>query len=79
MLSIRPDLRSYSRAAYLREINGDIDGAVDALLKAANAGVAGQENRSWVLFNLGKLLTDQGKLDSANYIFKSILDERPSF
>ncbi len=27
MVEIRPDLRSYSRVSYLREIHGDVDGA----------------------------------------------------
>jgi hypothetical protein len=31
MISIRPDIRSYSRASYLREIHGDYPGAIDAM------------------------------------------------
>jgi tetratricopeptide (TPR) repeat protein len=79
MLEIRPDLRSYARASYLRELYGDINGAVDAMLKAADAGVTGQENRAWVLYNLGNLFLNSGKTDTAEYIFKGILDERPNY
>jgi tetratricopeptide (TPR) repeat protein len=38
MVSIRPDIRSYSRISYLREIYGDIDGAIDAMKLAVDAG-----------------------------------------
>jgi tetratricopeptide (TPR) repeat protein len=79
MLSIRPDLRSYSRASYLRELHGKKEEAIDAMIMAANAGVTGQENRAWVLYNLGLLLIDQNKLDSAEYIFRGIFEERPEY
>ncbi len=38
MVSIRPDIRSYSRISYLREIYGDIPGAIDAMKLAVDAG-----------------------------------------
>ena len=79
MLSIRPDLRSYSRASYLRELHGDVRGAIDAMKMAADAGVSGQENRAWALYNLGKLFLNQGKLDTAAYIFNGVLEERPDY
>jgi hypothetical protein len=43
MMAIRPDLRSYSRVSYLREIFGDIPGAREAMLMAIQAGYPGQE------------------------------------
>ncbi len=47
MISIRPDLRSYSRIAYLREIHGDIPGAIEAMKMAVDAGSPGDENTEW--------------------------------
>ena len=79
MLSIRPDLRSYSRASYIREIHGEKQAAIDAMLLAANSGVTGQENRAWALHNLAKMLLEQGKLDSSKFIFEGILEERPNY
>lgn len=38
MVSIRPDLRSYSRISYLREIHGDYPGAIEAMKMAVEAG-----------------------------------------
>lgn len=79
MLSIRPDLRSYSRASYLRELHGDLRGAREAMRLACNAGVHGQENRAWALYYLGKLFLEEGKLDTATYILNGILEERPNY
>jgi tetratricopeptide (TPR) repeat protein len=79
MLSIRPDLRSYARASYLRELHGDLDGAIAAMRLACDAGVAGQESRAWALYQLGMLYLQQGKADTAAYIFKGILEERPNY
>ncbi len=41
MVSIRPDIRSYSRISYLREIHGDIPGAIEAMELAVEAGAPG--------------------------------------
>ncbi|HET6992555.1 MAG TPA: tetratricopeptide repeat protein, partial [Bacteroidia bacterium] len=38
MISIRPDMRSYSRVSYLREIYGDMPGAISAMKLAVSAG-----------------------------------------
>jgi tetratricopeptide (TPR) repeat protein len=79
MLMVRPDLRSYSRASYLRELYGDLQGAEEAMSLAANAGVWGQESRVWSLHNLANLYFQQGKLDTAEFIEKGILEERPNY
>ncbi len=79
MLSLRPDLRSYSRAAHLREIHGDLFGAKAAMRLACDAGVTGQENRAWALFQFANLFLKEGKLDTAEFIYKGILEERPNY
>lgn len=79
MLGLRPDLRSYARASYLRELHGDQAGAIAAMRMAVDAGVAGQENRAWVLYHLGMLYAQAGKLDTAAYIFNGTLEERPNY
>jgi tetratricopeptide (TPR) repeat protein len=79
MLGVRPDLRSYARASYLRELHGSDSGAIEAMKWAADAGVFGQENRAWALYTLGRLFLNEGKLDTADYIFKGILEERPEY
>lgn len=79
MLSLKPDLRAYARAAYLRELHGDREGAVHAMKMACDAGVFGQENRAWALYQLGRLYFNQGRPDTAAYIYRGILEERPNY
>jgi tetratricopeptide (TPR) repeat protein len=79
MIATRPDLRSYSRVAYLRELHGDLDGALEAMRLAANAGVTGTEQRAWVLYNSGLLLLQKNATPEAERVFKGILDERPHY
>jgi len=79
MLSLRPDLRSYARASYLRELHGDNAGAIEAMRLAVDAGVPGHENRAWVLYHLGMLYLQTGKLDTAAFIFNGTLEERPNY
>jgi tetratricopeptide (TPR) repeat protein len=79
MMKARPDLRSYARASYLRELHGDRDGAIGAMKLAADAGVYGAESREWALYNLGNIFLGMGKLDTAAFIYKGILEERPSY
>ena len=79
MLGLRPDLRSYARASYLRELHGDNAGAIAAMRMAVDAGVPAQESRAWVLYHLGLLYAQAGKLDTAAYIFNGTLEERPNY
>ncbi len=62
MISIRPDIRSYSRIAYLREIFGDIPGAIEAMKLAVDAGSTGDENTEWCRVQLGMLYEKTGKI-----------------
>ena len=79
MLSIRPDINSYSRASYLREIYGELDASIEAMKLAADAGMTGQESRAWALYNLGNLFFISGKIDTAAFIYNGILEERPDY
>ena len=79
MLSIRPDIKSYSRASYLREIYGQLDASIEAMKLAADAGMTGLESRAWALYNLGNLYFISGKTDTAAFIYNGILEERPDY
>ncbi|MCI4666660.1 MAG: tetratricopeptide repeat protein [Bacteroidia bacterium] len=79
MMSIRPDIRSYSRVSYLREIHGDMEGAIDAMKLAVKAGYPGYEETAWAGLILGQLLEAQGQLDRAEEVFKGILAERENY
>ena len=55
MVDLRPDLASYSRVAYLRELHGDIAGAIDAMQLAVSAAGPATENTEYVRVQLGNL------------------------
>jgi tetratricopeptide (TPR) repeat protein len=79
MISIRPDIRSYSRIAYLREIHGDIPGAIDAMKLAVTAGAPGDENTEWCRFQMGRLYEKIGKLKEAEMNYTITLNNRENY
>jgi tetratricopeptide (TPR) repeat protein len=79
MVSVRPDIRSYSRVSYLREIYGDVEGAKQAIKLAIAAGYPGLEQTEWTRCVLGHLYESTGNLDSAEYVYNVALRERPDY
>lgn len=79
MTSIRPDLRSYSRIAYLRQIYGDYPGAIDAMKMAVESGVPGLESTEWARVQLGDLYLNSGKVDSGRLQYRYSLVYRPNY
>jgi len=79
MISIRPDIRSYSRIAYLREIHGDIPGAIDAMKLAVTAGAPGDENTEWCRVQTGKLYEQWGKMKEAEMQYAIALNNRENY
>jgi tetratricopeptide (TPR) repeat protein len=79
MISIRPDMRSYSRIAYLREIHGDYPGAIEAMQMAVESGVPGDEGTEWCRIQLGKLYEKTGEVEKAKLLYQIALQNRPSY
>ena len=79
MVKIRPDLRSYSRVSYLREIYGDIEGAEKAMVSAVKAGAPGYESTAWARQTLGEMYQRYGEPEKARQQFETILRERPNY
>jgi len=79
MVSIRPDLRSYSRISYLREIHGEMEGAIEAMDMAVKACFPGQEQTEWSRVNLGKLYEKSGQLDHAEMHYRMALEHRANY
>jgi tetratricopeptide (TPR) repeat protein len=79
MLSIRPDLRSYSRASYLREIYGDYPGAIAAMKMAVQAGAPGDEATEWARIQLGHLYENTGDLLNAEMHYTLSNEARPGY
>lgn len=79
MISIKPDLRSYSRVSYLREIHGDVDGSLQAMGMAADAGYPGYEQTAWTRLTLGNLLKTYGRNEEAEAQYKYAMQQRPNY
>ncbi len=79
MISIRPDIRSYARISYLREIHGNNQGAIEAAKLATEAGYPGLEQSEWTRCILAHLYENKASLDSAEYEYKTALNYRPNY
>lgn len=79
MVSIRPDIRSYSRISYLREIYGDYKGSIEAAKMAVSSGYPGLEQTEFSRIVLAHLYETTGKLDTAEYQYHTALNERPDY
>jgi len=73
MIDLRPDLSSYSRISYARELHGDMDGAIEAMRQAVQAGGPTTENTQWVRVQLGNLHFNTGDLTSAERQYQESL------
>jgi tetratricopeptide (TPR) repeat protein len=79
MVAIRPDLRSYARVSYVREVHGDINGAIEAMKMAVGAGVPGREEKAWARNTLGNMYLNRGDLKRAEMELLIALQERPNY
>jgi tetratricopeptide (TPR) repeat protein len=79
LMAIRPDLRSYSRVSYLREIHGDYEGAKEAMLMAVKSGSIGLEQTEWCRVQLGKLYEATGDLENATKHYQMAAAARENY
>ena len=79
MVDLRPDLASYSRVSYLRELHGDLPGAIEAMELAVEAGGPSVENTEYVRVQLGHLHLARGDLAAAEAAFHAALDRLPDY
>jgi tetratricopeptide (TPR) repeat protein len=79
MVDLRPDLASYSRVSYLRELHGDVAGAIMAMETAVASGIPGAEETAWAQVQLGNLYLNSGDVDRAEAIYRETLYYRPDY
>jgi tetratricopeptide (TPR) repeat protein len=60
-----PDLRAHGRAAYLRWLHDDVEGALESMDDALRAGSRDAEAMAWCYVDLGMMLWHQARLDAA--------------
>ncbi|MDQ4076962.1 MAG: tetratricopeptide repeat protein [Chloroflexota bacterium] len=73
MVALRPDLASYSRVSYLRELHGDMPAAIEAMKQAVDVGMPGTESWLWAQAQLGHLYFNSGDLAQAEAIYQEAL------
>ena len=73
MLDRRPSLASLSRASYLRELNGDVPGAITAMTQAAIAGAGSTSDVAYVETLMGDLHQGAGSLPEAEAAYRRAL------
>lgn len=77
-LDLRPDQSSYSRAAQLLWLTGDIESARFLLLKAIAAGSSAPENTAWCRARLALMYFHAGELVSADSVLTEALRDNPN-
>ncbi|HEV2766481.1 MAG TPA: tetratricopeptide repeat protein [Acidimicrobiales bacterium] len=76
MLDLRPGLPALARTSYLRELHGDVPGAIEAMTRAAAAG-SRPDDVARVSALLGDLYLLQGHLEAATAAYEEALESSP--
>jgi len=80
MVDLRPDVASYARAAYIRELFGDMEGAVEIMSRAVRAASSRDLERSaWCRVQLGNLLFSSGRLAEAEAQYQAAIQIFPNY
>jgi Flp pilus assembly protein TadD len=79
MVSLRPNLASYARVAYARELTGDLVGAHEAMQLAREAAGGEPEPTAWSLVELSKLELTLGRVAEARRHVRQALEIFPGY
>jgi tetratricopeptide (TPR) repeat protein len=79
MVDLRPDISSYSRISYVRELHGDVEGAIEAMQMAVQSGGPNMEGTDWTRVQLGHLYFNTGKLNEAETQYRLALEAHPEY
>jgi tetratricopeptide (TPR) repeat protein len=79
MVDLKPNLASYARVSYFRELHGDLDGAVEAMRLAVSAGGDSPESVAYVQTLLGNLEFSRGRLRAAGAAYATALARLPDY
>jgi tetratricopeptide (TPR) repeat protein len=76
---LKPGVAAYARISYLRELQGDVHGALRAMRLARGAAVANPPAIAFSSALLGELALDLGRYDLARREFRTALAAQPGF
>ncbi len=81
LLDLRPgNVPGLTRGAYLRELFGDIDGALEWMLMAHDQTHFNEnEDRAWILTHMGHLEASRGRLEAAEGYLREALELFPDY
>ncbi len=79
MVDLKPNISSFSRVSYVRELHGLYDSAIEGMQQAVNVGQAKSENSAWVNYQLGSLNFNRNELDKAELSFQQSLKIVPDY
>ena len=79
MVSLKPNLASYARISYFRELHGDLAGALAAMQRAVSAGGGSPENVAYVETLLGNLQFQAGQVARAGAAYATALARVPEY
>lgn len=80
MVDLRPGLESYSRAAHLRWLHGDVEGATALMRLAARAGGSrNAEPTAWAYTRLAQYELQSGAFDRALRAARTALELQPEY
>ncbi len=79
MVNLRPDMSSYSRISYLRELYGDTTGALVMMQQAIDGGSPTAENTAWTRTQLANLYFNLGNLEQAEVEYQFTLHNYPNY
>ena len=77
LLSLKPTLAAYARASYLRELEGDLPGAIAAMRLAVSAGSGSGADQAYVQNLLADLQADTGRYAAAERGHRAALAVSP--
>jgi len=79
MVDRRPSLASLARVSYLRELRGDVTGAITAMNQAVTAGSGSTDDLAYVRTLLGDLYLGQGDIGRADGAYQRALAGRDGY
>ncbi len=81
MLNLRPgNIPGLTRAAFLRELFGDVDGAIELMdMALQSTPLSETEDRAWILTQMAHLELSHGNVSSAETLLHSALETFPDY
>lgn len=80
MVDLRPDVNAYTRAAHIRELYGDPQGAIEIMGMALRAASSrDREHSAWCRVQLGNLFLNSGRLVEAESHYQAALKIFPEY